>query len=152
MWVSCGVLYINLPLTTIKINFYKHVSIDEECFDQFNTGLYIFHYFQQFFTAFFCIFANNNILFLQPAWRNAICRSLCSQQSSLTLCSQEDGIRRIVLNNPKKRNALSLSMLDSLKSNLLHDLDCDLRVIILSANGPVFSSGHDLKELVSIVS
>lgn len=85
-------------------------------------------------------------IFLQGC-RLAI-RSLCGQQSSLTLCSQENGIRRIVLNNPKKRNALSLAMLESLKSNLLHDLDCDLRVIILSANGPVFSSGHDLKELV----
>ena len=46
------------------------------------------------------------------------------------------------------RNALSLSMLTAIRSNLLHNVDCDLRVIILSANGGVFSSGHDLKELV----
>ena len=46
------------------------------------------------------------------------------------------------------RNALSLAMLDTLKSNLLHNVDSNLRVIILSANGGVFSSGHDLKELV----
>ena len=39
-------------------------------------------------------------------------------------------------------------MLTAIKSNLLHNVDCDLRVIILSANGGVFSSGHDLKELV----
>ena len=39
-------------------------------------------------------------------------------------------------------------MLDTLKSNLLHNVDSNLRVIILSANGGVFSSGHDLKELV----
>lgn len=38
-------------------------------------------------------------------------------------------------------------MLDTLKSNLLHNVDSNLRVIILSANGGVFSSGHDLKEL-----
>lgn len=77
-------------------------------------------------------------------------RLLCSAQSAqpLTLCSQENGVRRIILNNPKKRNALSLAMLESLKCNLLHDLDNELRVIVLSANGPVFSSGHDLKELV----
>ena len=41
-------------------------------------------------------------------------------------------------------------MLNAIKSNLLHNVDCDLRVIILSANGGVFSSGHDLKELVSL--
>lgn len=63
---------------------------------------------------------------------------------------QNDGIRRIILNNPKKRNALSLSMLESLRENILTDVDSDdLRVIILSARGPVFSSGHDLKELTS---
>ncbi|MBN3302843.1 ECHD3 protein, partial [Amia calva] len=58
--------------------------------------------------------------------------------------------RNIVLNNPKKRNALSLSMLESLRADILHEVDsADLRVIIISAKGPVFSSGHDLKELTS---
>ncbi|CAB1421811.1 unnamed protein product [Pleuronectes platessa] len=67
-----------------------------------------------------------------------------------TLKQQSDGIRRIILNNPKKRNALSLSMLESLRENLVTDVDSDdLRVIIISAKGPVFSSGHDLKELTS---
>ncbi|XP_076862991.1 enoyl-CoA hydratase domain-containing protein 3, mitochondrial [Brachyhypopomus gauderio] len=68
----------------------------------------------------------------------------------LTIREQEDGIRRIVLNNPKKRNALSLAMLTSLREDILTDVDnVDLRVIIISARGPVFSSGHDLKELTS---
>lgn len=76
------------------------------------------------------------------------------------------------MNNPRKRNALSLSMLESLRENILTDVDSeDLRVIVisgvcssqvlgeymcgdlicvfLSARGPVFSSGHDLKELTS---
>ncbi|RVE56495.1 hypothetical protein OJAV_G00222000 [Oryzias javanicus] len=69
----------------------------------------------------------------------------------LTVRRQEAGIRRIILNNPKKRNALSLSMLESLRENILADVDSeDLRVIIISAEGPVFSSGHDLKELTSV--
>ncbi|XP_017571196.2 enoyl-CoA hydratase domain-containing protein 3, mitochondrial [Pygocentrus nattereri] len=68
----------------------------------------------------------------------------------LTIREQEDGIRRIVLNNPKKRNALSLAMLSSLREDILTDIDDkDLRVIIISARGSVFSSGHDLKELTS---
>ncbi|KAK1789613.1 hypothetical protein P4O66_015517, partial [Electrophorus voltai] len=69
--------------------------------------------------------------------------------------------RRIILNNPKKRNALSLAMMTSLREDILTDIDDeDLRVIIISgiislfpsayvARGPVFSSGHDLKELTS---
>uniref|UniRef100_A0AAY5JXF1 Enoyl-CoA hydratase domain-containing protein 3, mitochondrial n=1 Tax=Esox lucius TaxID=8010 RepID=A0AAY5JXF1_ESOLU len=78
-------------------------------------------------------------------------RSLCTQnpKEHLTLRQQINGIRSIVLNNPKKRNALSLSMLDSLKDDILADNSDDLRVIIISAKGPVFSSGHDLKELTS---
>ena len=42
-------------------------------------------------------------------------------------------------------------MLESIKERLSQDIDNpDLRVIILRANGPVFSSGHNLKELVSL--
>uniref|UniRef100_A0A0P6JE72 Enoyl-CoA hydratase domain-containing protein 3, mitochondrial n=1 Tax=Heterocephalus glaber TaxID=10181 RepID=A0A0P6JE72_HETGA len=69
-------------------------------------------------------------------------------ESHLTSTRQQDGIRRIVLSNPKKRNALSLAMLKSLQNDILHEAESkDLKVIIISAEGPVFSSGHDLKEL-----
>ncbi|KAM5235321.1 enoyl-CoA hydratase domain-containing protein 3, mitochondrial [Ctenodactylus gundi] len=62
---------------------------------------------------------------------------------------QRDGIRNIILSNPQKRNALSLAMLKSLRSDILHEAESeDLKVIIISAEGPVFSSGHDLKELM----
>ncbi|XP_004691301.1 PREDICTED: enoyl-CoA hydratase domain-containing protein 3, mitochondrial [Condylura cristata] len=65
-----------------------------------------------------------------------------------TSTRQRDGIRNIVLSNPKRRNALSLAMLKSLQSDILHEAESkDLKVIIISAEGPVFSSGHDLKEL-----
>ncbi|KAJ8020470.1 Enoyl-CoA hydratase domain-containing protein 3, mitochondrial [Holothuria leucospilota] len=89
------------------------------------------------------------------------CWKLCSQQArpltsvpnsdkQYTVVTEKDGIRKIHLNDPKKRNALSLAMLQSLKRDLLHkSADQELRVIILSAEGPVFSSGHDLKELTS---
>ncbi|XP_064794686.1 enoyl-CoA hydratase domain-containing protein 3, mitochondrial-like isoform X1 [Oncorhynchus masou masou] len=77
-------------------------------------------------------------------------RLLCTQTQAEppTVRQQNNGIRRITLNKPKKRNALSLSMLESLRSNILADSH-DLRVIVISAKGPVFSSGHDLKELTS---
>ncbi|XP_030335691.1 enoyl-CoA hydratase domain-containing protein 3, mitochondrial isoform X2 [Strigops habroptila] len=67
-----------------------------------------------------------------------------------TVRRQAGGVRNIILNDPRRRNALSLSMLQSLREDLLHDVKSkDLRVIIISAEGPVFSSGHDLKELAS---
>ncbi|OXB77724.1 UNVERIFIED_CONTAM: hypothetical protein H355_011988 [Colinus virginianus] len=83
------------------------------------------------------------------SWRalSAAC-SGAAGGAALTLRRQEGGVRNVVLNNPAKRNALSLSMLRALKEDLLHDVKSkELRVIVISAEGPVFCSGHDLKEL-----
>lgn len=50
--------------------------------------------------------------------------------------------RNIVLNNPKKRNALSLSMLQALKEDLLHDIKSkELRVIVISGTAQKRRSG-----------
>lgn len=74
-------------------------------------------------------------------------RQLCSQ-ADLTRVTEERGVRNIILNNPKKRNALSLAMLKRLHDNLTSETEKDsLRCIVLKSSGPVFSSGHDLKEL-----
>ena len=55
------------------------------------------------------------------------------------------GVRRITLNRPDKRNAISTPMrvelLDALRS---HDSDPDARVTIVRGAGPCFSSGYDL--------
>ncbi|KAK2171352.1 hypothetical protein NP493_1066g02004 [Ridgeia piscesae] len=70
------------------------------------------------------------------------------QQEPLVRCVEEGGIRTVILNNTKKRNALSLPMLESLKEAITRDVDSqDLMVIVLRSSGPVFSAGHDLKEL-----
>ncbi|XP_069834840.1 enoyl-CoA hydratase domain-containing protein 3, mitochondrial [Dendropsophus ebraccatus] len=72
------------------------------------------------------------------------------QEQPLTQCVQQAGIRKITMNNPQKRNALSLAMLQSLQKDVLHEIDDkDLRVIVIAANGPVFSSGHNLKEFTA---
>jgi enoyl-CoA hydratase/carnithine racemase len=68
--------------------------------------------------------------------------------SNSTLLVERSGPIAIwTLNHPERRNALSLAMLESLQA-AIHDLAAtDARVVILRANGAVFSSGHDLKEL-----
>ncbi|XP_064652359.1 enoyl-CoA hydratase domain-containing protein 3, mitochondrial-like [Lineus longissimus] len=71
-------------------------------------------------------------------------------EEGLTIVHEENGIRTITLNNTKKRNALSLAMLETLRKDISHDVNNEkLRVIVIKANGPVFSSGHDLKELTN---
>jgi enoyl-CoA hydratase/carnithine racemase len=65
------------------------------------------------------------------------------------LLSFEDSIAVITLNRPSRRNALSLRL-------MLELIDCfgeieqssSVRAIILAAEGRVFSSGHDLSEMV----
>ncbi len=60
----------------------------------------------------------------------------------------QDGVLRITLNRPERRNALSESLLEDL-GNLLNRIadDAAVRCVVLAANGPVFSSGHDLGEM-----
>ncbi|XP_077501919.1 enoyl-CoA hydratase domain-containing protein 3, mitochondrial-like [Amblyomma americanum] len=58
------------------------------------------------------------------------------------------GVRKITLNNPKKRNVLSLAMLRELDAQFKKtDVESSVRCVVLCSSGPVFSSGHDLKEL-----
>ncbi len=59
-----------------------------------------------------------------------------------------DGIALLSLNRPKARNTLSEAMLAGLRDNFA-DIAADQRVraVVIYANGPVFSAGHDLKEI-----
>jgi enoyl-CoA hydratase/carnithine racemase len=67
----------------------------------------------------------------------------------LVLYQAADGIATLTLNHPEKRNALSRAMLAGLKEQLQQCArEKQVRVVILRAEGPVFSSGHDLRELV----
>jgi enoyl-CoA hydratase/carnithine racemase len=64
----------------------------------------------------------------------------------------EHAIKYININNPQKRNALSLRVLEDLHSQFTQLLSNkganDVpKVVILHSEGPVFCSGHDLKEL-----
>jgi enoyl-CoA hydratase/carnithine racemase len=65
----------------------------------------------------------------------------------LTRHRSETGVEWLVLNRPAARNALSLEMLTALEAALAEIAASDTRCVILAAEGPVFSSGHDLKEM-----
>jgi enoyl-CoA hydratase/carnithine racemase len=61
---------------------------------------------------------------------------------------QADGVASLTLANPEKRNALSAATLRELLAALESiGADRDARVVVLRALGPVFSSGHDLREM-----
>jgi len=67
---------------------------------------------------------------------------------NLVLTNLKQGVFSITLNNPERRNALSVAMLNALAEALSKaQQNKEARVITLSANGPAFCPGHDLKEL-----
>ena len=56
----------------------------------------------------------------------------------------------LTLNRPASRNALSEALLDALSAELDGIArDPNIRAVVLAANGPVFSAGHDLKEMTA---
>lgn len=62
--------------------------------------------------------------------------------------TESNGIRNIKLQDHKTRNSLSLKMMDDLINAIKNKGDDkSLRVIVLSADGSIFSAGHNLKEL-----
>jgi enoyl-CoA hydratase/carnithine racemase len=68
----------------------------------------------------------------------------------LVLTSRDGHVLRLTLNRPAARNALSEGLMAALQTALdAAASDNDARVIVLAAEGPAFSSGHDLKEMTA---
>ena len=60
-----------------------------------------------------------------------------------------DGIATVTLARPEKRNALSLAVMRELLGVLtaIGD-DRGVRAVVLRGEGPAFSAGHDLREMI----
>jgi enoyl-CoA hydratase/carnithine racemase len=65
------------------------------------------------------------------------------------LVEREAPVATITMNRPERRNALSVDMMQELIDAFKTvSADKQVRVVVLAANGPAFSAGHDLRELV----
>jgi len=68
----------------------------------------------------------------------------------LVLCQDVGAVRRLTLNHPTKRNALSKAMIAALHRAINEAADDRaIHAIVLAAEGPAFCAGHDLKELTA---
>lgn len=66
----------------------------------------------------------------------------------ILLYSVEDGLATITLNNPARRNSMSAAMTDAIDEALVGAAkDPAVRAILITANGPAFSSGGDIDRL-----
>ncbi len=71
-------------------------------------------------------------------------------QSPNLLRERLGSIALLTLNRPDARNSLSESLIAELHAALedIHD-DAKVRAVVIAANGPAFSAGHDMKELTA---
>jgi enoyl-CoA hydratase/carnithine racemase len=65
----------------------------------------------------------------------------------IELCYEGD-FATITLNHPQRRNALSLKLMLELTSAFREAGESPVRGVILAANGPAFSAGHDFADMV----
>ena len=69
--------------------------------------------------------------------------------SSDLVVELEAPIAVLTLNRPRRRNALSMELMRKLTGELRSIASSgDIKVVIVAAQGPVFSSGHDLTEMI----
>ena len=68
----------------------------------------------------------------------------------LVLSSDDGAVRRLTLNRTSARNALSEGLMAALQAALDEAAAAkSVRAVVLAAEGPAFSSGHDLKEMTA---
>ncbi|MBT3916016.1 MAG: enoyl-CoA hydratase [Rhodospirillaceae bacterium] len=70
------------------------------------------------------------------------------KNETILLREDKDGICTLTLNRPEKRNAMSIELVAELQSafDTIAE-DKSVKVIILAGNGPIFCSGHDLRDI-----
>ena len=71
-------------------------------------------------------------------------------QSPILIRERVGSIAVLTLNRPAARNSLSEDLIAELHEALkqIHD-DNSVRAVVIAANGPAFSAGHDMKELTA---
>jgi len=73
---------------------------------------------------------------------------MSNEAPDLVSSEQTDAVLWLTLNRGRQRNPLSSQMIAALTDALREGYESDsVRVIVITAVGPIFSAGHDLKEL-----
>ena len=81
---------------------------------------------------------------------NVHAKTATSSQADVLLRTDTNGVAVLTLNRPAARNSLSEALIKALSTTLdAIGQDNTIRVVVIAANGPAFSAGHDLKELTA---
>jgi enoyl-CoA hydratase/carnithine racemase len=80
--------------------------------------------------------------------KTATAAAAASSPALILLREDKGSVAILTLNRPQARNSLSEALLEALSdalTSIAHERS--VRAVIIAANGPAFSAGHDLKEL-----
>ena len=67
----------------------------------------------------------------------------------ILLCDTDTPVATLTLNRPRQRNALSLELMRAVTDQLRSiAVNGEIQVVVIAGNGPAFSAGHDLSEMV----
>lgn len=70
--------------------------------------------------------------------------------TDILLQEDREAIRVLTLNRPAARNCLSMALMEALQGAVRQAAEtASVRAVVLTAAGPAFSSGHDLKEMTA---
>lgn len=76
--------------------------------------------------------------------------STADAAAPVLLRERHKDVALLVLNRPQARNSLSEALLGALSAAFTEiAADKNVRAVVVAANGPAFSAGHDLKELTA---
>jgi enoyl-CoA hydratase/carnithine racemase len=84
-----------------------------------------------------------SIVFGEILWNGAM-----SDNETLVLRADADGVAWLTLNRPAARNALSMPLMSALEEALdAVEADPSVRVVVIAGAGSAFCAGHDLREV-----
>lgn len=63
------------------------------------------------------------------------------------IVKRDGNVTTVTLDRPEKRNALALDVMRELTATLASIAETDARGVVLAANGPVFSAGHNFGDM-----
>jgi enoyl-CoA hydratase/carnithine racemase len=85
-----------------------------------------------------------------PALKSAVRRRTEAALGTELKSERRSNVLVLTLARPEKRNSLSEAMLGALQAAInAVESDATVRAVVLAAEGPIFSAGHDLKELTA---
>ena len=86
----------------------------------------------------------------RPCWPGSRIREDSVPDSEILRYTLADGVLRLQLNRPEKRNAMNASLANALYEGMQRaDDDPDVRVIVIAGSGGAFSAGADMNEALA---